>query len=84
MLLNVQVVSYALLCDFRDVFKRLFSVDTFKCVSNDKCIDRDFVCDGVPHCLDASDESKEPDGPCGGTCALKSNFKCDGNRCIKR
>lgn len=58
--------------------------NTFKCVSNNKCIDQDFVCDGIPHCLDGSDESNEPEGPCGGTCALKTNFKCDGNRCIKR
>uniref|UniRef100_A0A336MF06 CSON015005 protein n=1 Tax=Culicoides sonorensis TaxID=179676 RepID=A0A336MF06_CULSO len=59
-------------------------IDTFKCKSSETCIDMEFVCDGVPHCADESDESADADGPCSGTCDLKFNFKCDGNRCIKK
>lgn len=60
-------------------------LDFFKCKINNQCIDRKHVCDGDTDCLDASDEAQvESGGPCNVKCDNKTNFQCDGNRCIPR
>ncbi|KAG7222111.1 hypothetical protein INR49_016683 [Caranx melampygus] len=61
--------------------------DQFQCAHGKKCIDKDRVCDGVPHCQDRSDElhcAMQTEG-CVHQCdsksrCLPSNFLCDGER----
>ncbi|XP_067006333.2 very low-density lipoprotein receptor isoform X2 [Anabrus simplex] len=51
---------------------------SFRCKDDDsKCVAQDNVCDGTPHCNDASDEKD-----CIGKCKQPENFLCHDGRCM--
>lgn len=59
--------------------------DWFKCSTNDACVHRSMVCDGVQHCGDGSDEQLGCSRPQAIECPSERPFQCSNSeRCIRR
>lgn len=54
----------------------------FECKTNQRCIDRRYLCDGDNDCGDNSDEDSSPSGICEKVTCQEDQFRCDTNRCI--
>ncbi|XP_077556086.1 LDL receptor protein 1 isoform X2 [Haemaphysalis longicornis] len=54
----------------------------FECNTNQRCIDKRYLCDGDNDCGDNSDEDSAPSGICEKVTCQEDQFRCDTNRCI--
>ncbi|XP_037511191.1 low-density lipoprotein receptor-related protein 1 [Rhipicephalus sanguineus] len=54
----------------------------FECKTNQRCIDKRYLCDGDNDCGDNSDEDSSPSGICEKVTCQEDQFRCDANRCI--
>ncbi len=53
--------------------------DTWHCHDGRRCIGMEYVCDGLIHCRDASDEKPEV---CNTWLCVEGRWKCRNNKCI--
>merc|ERR1719319_397682 len=64
----------------KTVFTRCDGVSTFSCITDNRCIHQDFVCDGVVNCDDGSDEIICSNLECKGDFW----FLCDNKHCVSQ
>jgi len=64
----------------KTAFTRCDGVSTFSCITDNRCIHQDFVCDGVVNCDDGSDEIICSNLECKGDFW----FLCDNKHCISQ